>query len=347
MNDYFVWGDHRILLDLGVLTLPFSLSYIGLFVGFLVHLGASPLLIQKIWGTLDKNNSAKKRKKSASEQEAPIWQSTLLFGGFLLAGNMLGLALGFNSGHEVGPIQLRWYSVLFASAFVAGYFIGRRLFLDNDYPVAKLESALTHIMLGTVVGARLGHCLFYDPIYYLSNPIKILMVWEGGLASHGALIGVLVAIYLFTKKNPEITWQWLVDRTTIPVCVGGAFIRLGNFFNSEIIGHPTEVAWAVIFTEVDPLPRHPSMLYESLFCWVILAALWGIYKKYDTRPPEGLLFGAFLVLLFSFRFLVELTKIEQAHFYTGGLNMGQWLSIPLVILGFWFLYRSLKEQKTT
>ena len=147
----------------------------------------------------------------------------------------------------VGVIALRWYSLLFALGIVVGYFIMKRMFEAEGKRLEMLDSLLFHVVIGTVVGARLGHCLLYEPMDYLANPIRILKIWEGGLASHGGFLGVMIALILFCRKYPEISWFWVADRMTVPSMLTGGFIRIGNFFNSEIIGKATDVPWAIIF----------------------------------------------------------------------------------------------------
>jgi prolipoprotein diacylglyceryl transferase len=201
------------------------------------------------------------------------------------------------------------------------------------------------MIFGTVIGARLGHCLFYNPVYYLSNPVEIIKVWEGGLASHGAALGILIAIYLFAKKKKNYSMLWVLDRVVIVVALAGTFIRLGNLFNSEIIGIPTDVSWAFIFTAVDDLPRHPAQLYESIAYFIFFLILLFVYYKGFEKNRNGLLFGLFLVLVFTFRFFVEFLKENQSGFEAGmALDMGQLLSIPFIITGFIFIAKSFKSK---
>ncbi|MCH2448564.1 MAG: prolipoprotein diacylglyceryl transferase [Gracilimonas sp.] len=254
---------------------------------------------------------------------------------------------------ELGPIAPRWYGVLFAGAFVSGYLFGVRMWKDAGRKVEEMENILTWILVGTVIGARLGHVIFYDPSYYLRNLDQVLAVWNGGLASHGAAIGIVIAMYYLAKKTPKMNFWWLADRVVIPTAVGGAFIRLGNFTNSEIYGHETDAPWGVIFSNLPGpagmIPRHPTMLYEALLCIIVFAVLWAIYKKYKSNPPSGSLFGTFLILLFSGRFFLEYTKIPQADFASEwAINMGQILSIPLVLIGLYIVIKVVdwNEQGT-
>jgi prolipoprotein diacylglyceryl transferase len=251
---------------------------------------------------------------------------------------------------SLGPISPRWYGVLFAGAFVSGYLFGVKLWKDAGRKVEEMESVLTWILVGTVIGARLGHVIFYDPGYYLRNLDQVLAVWNGGLASHGAAIAIIITMIYLAKKIPKMSFWWLADRVVIPTAIGGAFIRMGNFFNSEIYGHETDAPWGIIFTNLPGpagmVPRHPTMLYEVLLCLIVFAVLWTIYKKYKAAPPEGSLFGMFLILLFSGRFFLEYTKIPQADFAADwAINMGQVLSIPMVLIGLYIVIKKVDWSK--
>ncbi|WP_337872543.1 prolipoprotein diacylglyceryl transferase [Ignavibacterium sp.] len=241
---------------------------------------------------------------------------------------------------KLGPFSLRWYGLLFALGFVLGYIILSKVYKKEKKPIEDLEKLSVYVILGTVIGARLGHCLFYDPAYYLTNPIEILKVWQGGLASHGAAIGILTALYLFSKKRKDQNLLWILDKLVIVVALGGALIRLGNLFNSEIIGKATDVPWAFVFIRVDEIPRHPTQLYESLFYFVSFLILYFIYQKKSVSLKPGYLFGLFLILIFGFRFFIEFLKENQSAFESAlPINMGQILSIPFVLLGLYFIFR--------
>jgi len=243
---------------------------------------------------------------------------------------------------EWGPLAPRWYGLLFAAGFLLGFMFMERVFRHESRPVEDLSILLLYLLGGTVIGARLGHVLFYHPGYYLLHPGEIIQIWEGGLASHGGAIGVPVAVWLYAKNRPEQPFLWLLDRLSIPTALTGAFIRLGNFFNSEILGRPAEVSWAVVFSRVDQVPRHPVQLYESAAYLSIFIGLWGLYRAYGASLNRGVLFGLFLVGVFSSRIALEMFKAPQASFANilGPLSMGQWLSLPLVGLGLWLLFRS-------
>jgi len=201
-------------------------------------------------------------------------------------------------------------------------------------------------VVGTIVGARLGHCLFYEPGYYLRHPLEIIAVWQGGLASHGGALGVLIALYLYSRKHPDQPFLWLLDRIAVPTALGACLIRLGNLFNSEIIGVPTHVPWAFVFERVDPIPRHPSQLYESICYAGVFVMLLFLYRRYRAQTPAGLLLGAFLVAIFTARFLLEFVKERQeAYTLNIPLNVGQWLSLPFILAGAVLLWRALSRLK--
>lgn len=245
---------------------------------------------------------------------------------------------------KLGPLTIRWYGVLFAAGFVIGLKIMQYIFKIENRKEKDLNDLFWYMIISTIVGARLGHCLFYAPEYYLTHPLEILKTWEGGLASHGAAVGILFALYLFVKKHKDFTYLWIVDRIVITVALAAVFIRTGNLINSEIIGKPTDVAWSFVFTAVDNIPRHPTQLYEIiayLICFIILIVL---YMKQKEKIREGLLFGIFLVIIFGFRIFVEYFKENQSAFEAGMImNMGQILSIPLVIAGIYLLFRKVKK----
>jgi prolipoprotein diacylglyceryl transferase len=207
-----------------------------------------------------------------------------------------------------------------------------------------LNDLVWYMILGTVLGARLGHCLFYNPGYYLSHPIEILEIWKGGLASHGAAIGILTAIYIYVRKRKDISFLWIMDRIVITVALAGFFIRMGNLFNSEIIGKPTNANWGFVFASIDNVPRHPAQLYEAIAYLIIFFFIFAIYFKTDGKFKEGLIFGLFLILIFTFRFFVEFLKENQSLFEEKMfLNMGQLLSIPFVLFGIYLLFRKSKK----
>lgn len=235
----------------------------------------------------------------------------------------------------VGNFEIRWYGLFFALAFYLGYVFFTHVFKKEGLNEELLDKLAIYMVLGTVLGARLGHCLFYEPEYYLANPIEILKVWKGGLASHGAVVGILLSLYLFRQKHMlQRSYLWLVDRIVIPVALAAVFIRSGNLMNSEIIGAATDVPWAFVFTGVDDIARHPTQIYEALSYLLIFIGLFLTFKIKKHNVKEGSLFAWFLISIFTARFIIEFYKEVQVDFeQTMALNMGQLLSIPIVILG--------------
>lgn len=235
---------------------------------------------------------------------------------------------------RIGFVAIRWYGLLFAMAFLVGSFIGSWIFRREGKPPESLDRILIYMLLGTVIGARLGECLFYNPGYYLSNPIEIIKIWKGGLASHGAAVGLFTAVFFYARNTPGQTYIWILDRGCIVVALSGFFIRLGNLFNSEIIGKPTGGDWGFVFQRVDSIPRHPTQLYESLIYLLIFLILLLIYLRLDLDRIPGLLIGPFMIMIFGARFLIEFLKENQVAFESRlVLNMGQLLSIPMILIG--------------
>jgi len=222
------------------------------------------------------------------------------------------------------------------------------IFKNENKPENDLNDLIWFMILGTIIGARLGHCLFYNPEYYLSNPFEILKIWKGGLASHGAAVGILIAIYFYSKKKKDQSFLWVMDRIVIGVALAAFFIRMGNLFNSEIVGIPTNLPWGFVFlnasglTEAERIiPRHPTQIYEALVYLITFFILFFSYKKTKGKFNNGYLFGIFLICIFGFRIFVEFLKENQETFEDGMfLNMGQLLSIPLVIYGVYLLIKS-------
>lgn len=243
-----------------------------------------------------------------------------------------------------GNFALRWYGLLFALGFVFGYIIMGKIFKWENIPQKTLDTLTTYMVVGTVIGARLGHCFFYEPEYYLANPLKILMIWEGGLASHGAAIGILIALILFVRKVKR-PYLWILDRIVIVVALAGFFIRMGNLMNSEIYGVETSLPWGFVFERWgETNPKHPTQIYEGLSYILIFVLLYTIYIKHKTKLRHGFLFGLFLITLFTMRFVIEFIKEPQVGFEKNMiLNMGQILSIPFILGGFILIYYSLRK----
>lgn len=239
---------------------------------------------------------------------------------------------------------LKYYGALFAIGLLLGYYIVRNIYKKENISVENLDSLLVYVIVGTILGARLGHCFFYEPDYFIKHPIEILLpiqkiagvykfVGFQGLASHGGTIGVLIAMILYCRKY-KVKLLWLLDRMAIGVPVTGAFIRFGNFMNSEIYGKPTNGNWGVVFQRDDLIPRHPTQLYEAFAYLLIFGILFWMYKSDKIKQTSGLLFGTFLTLLFLARFIIEFFKENQEVFENSMIiNMGQILSIPFILIG--------------
>ena len=219
--------------------------------------------------------------------------------------------------------------------------------LKESKSALLLDTLLTYVVLGTTIGARLGHCFFYEPVYFLNHPLEIFYIWQGGLASHGGGIGVLLAIWLFAQKYKYFQFMWIIDRVSPMVAFTGGLIRIGNLMNSEIIGKRTDVFWAFIFDRVDQIPRHPTQIYESISYFFVALVGLSIYRRESFRPPKGRIFGATVSLIFIFRIIWEAFKENQELFEASLiLNMGQILSLPYILVGLLFLIRSYQERWT-
>ena len=252
---------------------------------------------------------------------------------------------------KLGPVVLRWYSLLFVAGFPLGYWLFEKFYKREGIDTRLLEPLLYALLAGTLIGARLGHCLFYEPSFYLSSEhwTEIFKPWKGGLASHGGAIGVLLATWWYAhrygKKN-GFDMLWVLDRLVICVAFAGCFIRLGNLFNSEIYGNVTELPWGFIFERRgETLPKHPTQIYESL-AYLLLGffLLWNYEKKLDRRY-KGWFFGMFFLVCFGMRFLIEFIKEPQVGFEEDMvLNMGQLLSIPCILAGLFFLVYAYRKK---
>jgi phosphatidylglycerol---prolipoprotein diacylglyceryl transferase len=247
---------------------------------------------------------------------------------------------------RIGAFAVRWYGLLFASSFLFGYIIMNKIFKNENLDEAVLDRLTVYMALGTIIGARLGHCLFYEPEYYLKNPLEILMIWHGGLASHGAAIGILIAVWFFGKKEKK-DYFWTLDRVAIVVALAGFFIRMGNLMNSEIYGIETTVPWGFVFLRNNEVaPKHPTQIYEGLAYLFIFFLLYRLYWSKKGKHYQGLLISLICILIFTARFFIEFLKEDQVAFEAGmKLNMGQRLSIPFVLLGLAILFWSLKTKK--
>ncbi|CAG4988904.1 Phosphatidylglycerol--prolipoprotein diacylglyceryl transferase [Dyadobacter sp. CECT 9275] len=247
-----------------------------------------------------------------------------------------------------GPFPVRWYGLLFAAGFLIGQQIMIHIFKKEGKSLDDIDALTLYMVIATVVGARVGHFLFYQPEILFKNPLEVILPPYAGLASHGAVIGIVTGLWLYarSRKSSGQTFFWVADRMVITVALAGAFIRFGNLMNSEIVGRYTDVPWGFIFmknTEFTKIPRHPAQLYESISCFILFFVLLALWNKYKTQTPRGLLVGVFFVWVFTLRFFYEFLKENQEAFEANyPLNMGQILSIPVVLLGIYFIVQSRK-----
>ncbi|MEO0896228.1 MAG: prolipoprotein diacylglyceryl transferase [Bacteroidota bacterium] len=251
---------------------------------------------------------------------------------------------------------IRWYGILFSLGFLAGVYICQAMFRRENIPEEWLEIGFISVLIGAIFGARLGHVFFYDWPYYSKNLIEIPMVWKGGLASHGAILGLGVTLWIYSRYVTKRSMVWIFDRMVVPTALAACFIRLGNLMNSEIVGLPAkDVPWAFVFKRlqdrpdiVDPLvPRHPVQIYEALAYLAIFVFLMYLYWRTDAKDRRGLIFGWFMTLIFTARFFLEYFKNSQGGFESSLGNIlttGQWLSIPCVVAGLYFIWRGYTRE---
>lgn len=253
---------------------------------------------------------------------------------------------------KIGSFEVRWYGLLFAMGFLIGFQIMSRIFKIEHKSEDDLDKLLLTMILSIVLGARIGHYVFYEGQHFAENPGGF--IWDmlippySGLASHGAAFGVLIGLFIFKNRNKSYNYLWLTDRIVIVSALGGAFIRFGNFMNSEIVGKASDLPWAVIFKknfEFEQVPRHPAQLYESISCLILFVIIYALYNKWKDKTPRGSLTGIFFIWIFTLRFFYEFLKENQEAFEDNmTLNMGQILSIPVVLFGIYVLIKSFKRS---
>ncbi len=255
-----------------------------------------------------------------------------------------------------GVFPLKYYGLLFVIGLLLSYAVLKKIFITENISLKNLDTLANYIFAGTLVGARLGHCLFYDFEYFSQHPLEIFLPFKissdgwnftgfTGLASHGGAIGILIAISFFIKKT-KLPFLWIMDKTAIVIPIGCAFIRFGNFMNSEIYGKPTNSNYGVVFMKDDLIARHPTQLYEAFSFLTIFAILWFINKKKIFFNQNGVVFGIFLILMFSARFIIEFSKENQVAFEDSlVLNMGQMLSIPFIVAGTILIILKIKKTE--
>ena len=266
---------------------------------------------------------------------------------------------------SLGPLSFRWYSLCWLIGLALAYFVVKRLYKEQKIKDELFDPLFIYCFLGILIGARLGHCIFYQPDYFLTSakhfvemllPIHFLpeggwkMTGYAGLASHGGTAGLMLALWLYCRKTKLSIWT-VLDNIAIATGTTACFIRLGNLMNSEIIGKVTDVPWAFVFERVDLLPRHPGQLYEAIAYALLFFIMWAIYKRSTQHPapstPQvgtGWYFGFCLTYIFTFRFFIEYTKeIQEAFEASLPIDMGQILSIPFIIVGVWCMVRARKQ----
>ena len=260
---------------------------------------------------------------------------------------------------DLGFFAIRWYSLFWAIGLVSVYLLMHKLYKQQKISEEKFEPMFMYCFLGILIGARLGHCLFYEPSYYLSHPVEMLLPFRDvpgkgwtftgyeGLASHGGTLGLMIALWLYAKRV-GLKFLHVLDNVAIVTPICACAIRLGNLMNSEIIGRPTDMPWAFIFERVDMLPRHPGQLYEAICYAIFFGIHWFFYRRYPQKVGSGFFFGLCLFLIFTSRIFIEYTKENQEAFEEGMLlNMGQLLSIPFVVLGLYCMFRSSRAAEKT
>ncbi len=248
---------------------------------------------------------------------------------------------------HLGPFSVRWYGLLFAIGFLSGYYQGERMFKFEGIDLRWLESLFMYLLVATIIGARLGHVFFYSWDYYSQNPVEIIKIWHGGLASHGGVLGIIVALIFWSKKVSKRSVLWILDRVVVPSALVAALIRTGNLMNSEIYGVGTSLPWGIIFERNgETIAKHPTQIYEALSYLLTFGTMLFVYWKTKLRNRQGFILGLFFVMIFLARFLIEFIKEDQEAFEaTMSLNMGQWLSVPFIIGGLFLLIRALKKPE--
>lgn len=246
---------------------------------------------------------------------------------------------------HLGPLSVRYYGLCWAVGILLGYWLLNVFAKREGIPTRVVDKMALYSVLGVIIGARLGHCYFYEPAYFLAHPLEVLKIWDGGLSSHGGIIGVLIGMWVLCHQE-KVSMLWVMDHVAIPVALIATFIRLGNLFNSEIYGHATALPWGFIFVRNgETLPKHPTQIYEALSYFLGFAVMLLVYFRIPgVRQKRGLIFSALMVYMFAMRFLIEFIKEDQEAFEAGMvLNMGQWLSVPFFLVGVWLLARAIRR----
>jgi len=256
--------------------------------------------------------------------------------------------------------EIRWYGLLWVIGLIVAVYIVQQIFKRENLPEKWFDSLFIYTIIGIIVGARLGHCLFYEPQYYLSHPVEILKIWKGGLASHGGVLGIIIAVWLYSKRVTKLSMLWTFDRLMVPTGFTAAMIRLGNLMNHEIYGGPTDLPWGFRFITntyawmngAEPVysePSHPTQIYEALIYLVVFGVCMYMYYKTDAKDRKGLITGVGLTIIFVARFFIEYIKNVQVDFEImlrdhTGLILGQWLSLPFIIWGIALIVSALRKK---
>ena len=280
--------------------------------------------------------------------------------------NFLSITWDPSLGIDLGFFTIRWYSLMFVAAFILGLRLMKKIYIEEKIPLEKLDTLFMYTFISMLVGMRLGEVFFYSWDYYKNNLLEIILPikraagesaifgliqgWKftgyTGFASHGAAIAIIVTMYWYSRKHLNKPLLFILDRMAIVSALGAAFVRLGNFFNSEIYGKPTGSNFGVVFksSDAEMLPRHPTQLYEALCYLILFFVLWKFYWKTDKKQKTGFLFGVFMIGLWSARFFIEFFKEAQVDgredWILNSLNTGQVLSIPLILIGLWLVFRN-------
>lgn len=315
------------------------------------------ILICLAWGISDYKRSSKALKQWKDNGAKPSSKPDA-WGGvtFAVVAGLVLLVLRSRNpeGLDVGPIEIRWYGLMFVIGFIVGYWVLWRMFRHEGAPESWMPTLLIYVFVATIVGARLGHCFFYEWDYYSAHPREIIAVWNGGLASHGGTLGIIIAVFIYSKTVTKRSVLWTFDRLCVPVAFVACLIRLGNLFNSEIFGHATTLPWGFKFplsmdwqTMYGPdLACHPTQLYEAGVYLALFGLLTWLYWKKNSQERPGLLLGLFFIGIFLSRLCIEFVKNPQVAFEENmTLNMGQWLSIPFIIAGIVLVWRALKRPR--
>ena len=271
--------------------------------------------------------------------------------------NILAIKWDPSLGIDLGFFMIRYYSLMFVLGFGIGLFLMKKMFKNENVSLEKLDPLLMYVVIATILGARIGHFLFYDPQFLWQHPLEVILPFKlnpfkftgfQGLASHGAAIAIIIALYFYSKRELKKPFLWILDRLVIPVALAGFFIRIGNLINSEIIGKQTYSDFGFIFVQLgEDFPRFPTQLYEAFGYLAVFFLLFYMYWKTNKKEQAGYLFGLWLITLWSVRFIVEFWKESQGGIETMfniNLNTGQLLSIPLILVGIWFIFKRRIEK---